>query len=190
VRGRDVEAERLGEEPRAGVEEGPRERAAHVVDHGVDAAELVVRRLREPRDRVEVAQVGRDDDGLPAGGPDPVGDLLELLRRARRDHDVRARLGEGDRGGGTQAPTGARDDGDLALDREPVEDAHVRTSPRPVTSGRSIARTMPGSAATTAGSALMIRCAVVIIPETLWSPCSPWWVKSTFIIGSPVILIR
>ena len=64
------------------------------------------------------------------------------------------------------------------------------TSPRPVTSGRSMARTMPGSAATTAGSALMMRCAVVIIPETLWSPCSPWWVKSTFIIGSPVILIR
>ena len=66
VRGGDVEAERLGEEPRAGVEEAAREGAADVVDHGVEAAELVVRRLREAGDRVEVAEVGRDDDRLAA----------------------------------------------------------------------------------------------------------------------------
>ncbi len=173
VRGGDIEAERLGEEPRAGLQEAARKGAADVVDHGVDPAELVVRRLREPGDRVEVAEVGGDDDRLATGSPDLRGDLLELVRRTRGDDDVRTRLGESDGGGGAESAAGAGDDGDLALDREAVEDAHVLTSPRPVTSGRSIARTMPGSAATTAGSALMIRCAVVIIPETLWSPCSP-----------------
>ncbi len=50
--------------------------------------------------------------------------------------------------------------------------------------------TSPGSAATTAGTAFTNRWAVTIIPETLWSPCSPWWLNSTFICGSPVISTR
>ena len=53
-----------------------------------------------------------------------------------------------------------------------------RTRPRPVTGGRSLAKTRPGSASQTACTALTRRIAVTIIPETLWSPSSPWWVKS------------
>ncbi len=42
-----------------------------------------------------------------------------------------------------------------------------RTSPRPVITGRSSAVTMPGAAATTAGTEFTRRMAVTIMPETL-----------------------
>ena len=45
-------------------------------------------------------------------------------------------------------------------------------------------------ASTTAGTEFTRRIAVTIMPETLWSPCSPWWVNSTFRQGSPVISTR
>ena len=97
VRGRDVEAERLLEEADVGLEELVGERAADVVDDRVDAAELVVRRLREPGDRVEVAEVGGYDEGPAPGGPDLLRDPVELLLGPRRDDHVGAGLGQRDR---------------------------------------------------------------------------------------------
>ena len=78
MRGADVEVEGLLEVGHVGVEERVRDRPADVVDDRVEPAELVVRRLREAGDRVGVAEVGRDDERAAAGGPDPLGDGLEL----------------------------------------------------------------------------------------------------------------
>src|SRR6478752_2622619 len=174
-----VEAERLVEEAVAGLHELPRERAADVVDHGVEPAELVVRRLRQAADGVEVAEVGGDHQAAAPGRADLLRDHLELLGGACGNEHVGAGLGERDGGGGAEAAARAGDDGDLVGDRETVDDAHLLTSPRPVISGRSSAVTRPPGAATTAGTAFTIRWAVVIMPETLWSPCSPWWVRSS-----------
>lgn len=41
-----------------------------------------------------------------------------------------------------------------------------------------MAKTSPGEASQTACTAFTSRMAVTIIPETLWSPSSPWWVRS------------
>ena len=61
--GGDVEVERLLEVAGVGVEQGVGNRAADVVHHDVEAPELVVRRVREVGHRLEIHQVGRDDDG-------------------------------------------------------------------------------------------------------------------------------
>ncbi len=56
--------------------------------------------------------------------------------------------------------------------------------------GRSAAVTRPGSAATTASTAFTSRIAVMIIPESLWSPVSPRCTRSSTMFGSPVTLMR
>ena len=71
-------------------------RAADVVDDDVDPAELLHGDLGQAGDRVEVAEVGRHDDGPATDRLDLGGDGVELLLRARRQHDVGARLGERD----------------------------------------------------------------------------------------------
>ncbi len=54
-------------------------------------------------DRVEVAEVGRDDERASSGARTSVGDGLELVGGARGDHHVGAGLGERDGGGGADA---------------------------------------------------------------------------------------
>ena len=66
VRGGDVEVERLLEVRRVGVEQGVGDRAADVVDHDVEPAELVVRRVGERR------RPRRGSSG-PPGRPAPAG---------------------------------------------------------------------------------------------------------------------
>ena len=67
VGGGHVEVERLLQEPGRRVEQWPGHRAADVVDEHVDPAERLGRGVGEAGDRVEIGQVGRDDDG-PATG--------------------------------------------------------------------------------------------------------------------------
>src|SRR5690606_8691392 len=62
--------------------------------------------------------------GLPPEGADSFGDLLDLLGGARAHHHVRARLGERQRARTADAAPGAGHQRDLAVDAEPVEDAH------------------------------------------------------------------
>ena len=90
---------------------------------------VVVRRLGEPGDRVEVAEVGGDHLAPAAGRADLLGDRLELVRGAGRDEHVGARLGEGHGGRGAQAAAGAGDDRRRTRDGEAVEDAHRAHQP-------------------------------------------------------------
>ena len=73
-------------------------RAARVVDDDVDAAELGHRLRDEVFERFVVVRVARDHERAPAEAAHDLGDLVELLLRARREHDVGARLGVGLRG--------------------------------------------------------------------------------------------
>ena len=70
--------------------------------------------------RVEVAEVGRHHHRLPAERLHLRGDRVELLLRARRQHDVGAGLGQRQRGGGADAAPGAGHDRHLVIDAEPV----------------------------------------------------------------------
>ena len=141
--GGDVEVEGALEEPLAGVERRPRHRPARVVHRDVEPSELLDRRLDEVLERLLLGDVGGHHERPPARRADPVGDLLEVRFGSRRQHDIGARLRQADRDAATDAETGARDDGDLIVDPEPVEDHRApRRAPRwgaarPATSGIS-----------------------------------------------------
>ena len=121
-RGRDVEVERAFEEARARVEERPRHRAARVVDDDVDAAELVDASAptMSATASLSLTSAGHHERA-PAAAADVVGDGVELFLRARREHDVGARFGEGASDRGADAAAGAGDDRDLAVEPERVE---------------------------------------------------------------------
>ncbi len=72
-------------------------------------------------DPVEVREVGLDHERPPTGGLDPLRDLCELRGVPRGDDHVGARLGERHRRAGADASAGAGDDGNLAVDLEPVQ---------------------------------------------------------------------
>ena len=119
---RHVEPERLFEVLDAGVEERVRDGAADVVHDDVDPAQLLLRRLREPGDGVQVGEISGHDHRAPAGGLDRGGHLVQLRLGAGRDDDVGTGLGEGDGRRGTDASPGAGHDADLAVQSEHVED--------------------------------------------------------------------
>jgi hypothetical protein len=113
--------ERLLEVGGIGVEQRVGNGPADVVHHQVEPAELVEGVVRQRGDGVEVHGVGRHDVRPSAEGLDPAGDLLELVSAAGREHDVGARLGQGQRAPGADAASGAGDHGDLSVHPEPVE---------------------------------------------------------------------
>ena len=76
---------------------------------------------RERLDGLVLDHVGRSDDGSPPECLDLAGDRFELLRGARGEDDVRARLGERQRGRGADAAARAGDDRDLAVEPKPFE---------------------------------------------------------------------
>ena len=82
---------------------------------------VVLRRGGERADLVGLVEVGDDDVRLAAGRLDPRRGLAQLLLGARGDDDVGPGLGQRERGRGADAPPGAGDDGDLAVDPEPVQ---------------------------------------------------------------------
>src|SRR5205814_5606918 len=125
-RGRHVEMERPLEEAGTGVEEGPRHRSARVVHDDVDPTELGDRTSNDVLENVVVVHVGGDDERFAAGGAHVGRDLVELVLRARSQHDVRARIGEGPGDRRADAASGAGDDRDLAVEPERVEHAHAR----------------------------------------------------------------
>ena len=120
-RGRDVPVERLLERAHRRVGDRAGHRAARVVDHDVEAAELLDRRLDEALEVVEVGDVGGEDKRAPSERADLLGDLLELALRPGGDGHVGARLREGERRAGADATAGARDDGHAVGDAEPLE---------------------------------------------------------------------
>ena len=66
-------------------------------------------------------EVGDDDFGAPAGGPDLLGDLLELgLRPGRNDH-VRTGFRECQRHRGAQPAAGSGHHRDLVVQPKPVK---------------------------------------------------------------------
>jgi hypothetical protein len=133
VRDRDVEAERVHQVPRLGRQERSRHRAADVVDHDVQPPELRGRRVRQARGRVQVAQVGGHHQGLAPGRLDLPRDARELVLTPRRDHHVRAGLGQRNGGGGTDATAGPGHDGHPAGDPEEVKNhrhAFAGSAPR------------------------------------------------------------
>ena len=75
---------------------------------------------------VEVVEVGGHHHGPAPGRLDLLGHLAELLLGARRDDDVGARLGQGDGGGGADAPSGPGDDGGAVGEAETVQDHRRR----------------------------------------------------------------
>ena len=122
VGGGDVPGELADQPAGRRVEERAGHGAADVVHDDVDAPELLGGDVGEAGDRVEVAQVGRHDDRLPAERLDLLGHRVELLLRARREHDVGARLGQRQRRGGADAAPRAGHDRHLVVDAEPVLD--------------------------------------------------------------------
>ena len=93
-----VEVERPLEEPGARVHERAGHGAAGVVDDDVDAAELGHRPGDDVFDGFVVVDVARDHERAPAEAADLLGDRVELLLGARREHDVGAGFGVGPRG--------------------------------------------------------------------------------------------
>ena len=83
-----------------------------------------------------MGEVGDDDVGAAAGGPDLLGHLVELGLRARRDDHVRAGFREGQCHRGAESAARAGDDGDLVVEPKSVEN-HVRLSFSP---GDTVAR--------------------------------------------------
>ena len=114
------------EVPDARVEQRPRGGAAGVVHDDVDAAELLDGSGRERDEVVGVVRVGGDHERPPTEPAHLLGDDVELLLGAGRQHEVGAGLGERQRGGGADAPSGAGDDGDLSVDAKAFE--HARNS--------------------------------------------------------------
>ncbi len=117
------------------VEEGAWQRASDVVHDDVEATQPVSRRADQRGHGGEVGQVGGVDDGSASGGSDPAGHLLELVGAAGGEHDVGARLREGDRRGRADAPSRTGDDRDPAGEREAVED-HAPASSAGLVGGR------------------------------------------------------
>ena len=121
VGGGNVEVERLLEVGGVGGEQGVRDGAADVVHDDVEPAELLLGRVGEGGDRVEVAEVGLDDDRPASERPDASGHLVELMGRARRDEDVGTGFGQPEGRRRADAAAGAGDHGDPVVDGEPVE---------------------------------------------------------------------
>ena len=121
--------EGLLEVRRVGVEQCVGDGAAHVVDHDVEATELLVGRVGKAGDRLEIHQVSRYDVRPAAGGLDVLGNLLELVGACARRADVGSRLGQGHRARGADPPAGAGDDGDLPVHLEAVQN-HARNCNR------------------------------------------------------------
>ena len=95
---------------------------AGVVDQHVDAAEPVGGRRGERAARVGVAHVGGYGQRLPAGLLDEPHGRGEAVGPAGGDHDVRAGLRQGARDRHAQPGGRPGDDGDPAVETEPVED--------------------------------------------------------------------
>src|SRR5437016_10482852 len=125
-RGRDVEVERPLEETGTRVEEGPRHRPACIVHDRVDSTELSDGTRDDLLQHVVVVDVRRDDECFASGRAHVGRDLVELLLRARGEHDVRARICEGSGDRRADASPRAGDDRDLAVEPERVEHAHAR----------------------------------------------------------------
>ena len=71
---------------------------SRIVDHAVDMAEIAQRGLDSTRQLLEVRQVERQDAYVGAGAALPP-DLVERLRPACREDQLRARPMEGERQG-------------------------------------------------------------------------------------------
>ena len=80
--------------------------------------------VASPRKLRLVVEVRDDDVRLAAESFDRRRDRAQLLLGARRDHDVRARLGERDRRSGADAAPRAGDDRDAVIEPEPIQDRH------------------------------------------------------------------
>ena len=123
--GRDVEVERLLEAARRRVHERAGHGATDVVDDQVEPAEGIASVLHQPGHGIEVAQVGRHNDGPAPGGPHLCGHFFELVDAAGRDDHVGPCFGQAHGGRSTQAASGTGDDGDLVVHPESIEN-HVR----------------------------------------------------------------
>jgi hypothetical protein len=113
--------EGLFESSRRGVHEGTGHGPADVVDHQVEATELIPGVVDQGGHGLEVAEVGGDDHGPAAGILDQSGHCGQLVSAARRDQHIGAGLGQAHRGGRTDAASGAGDDGHLVGHPETVE---------------------------------------------------------------------
>ena len=121
-RGAHVEVERLLERAHVGARERRGHRTAHVVDHDVDAAELVGRALRERVEVGELVEVGGHHQAATAERAHVGSDLLELLLGAGGDGDIGAGLRERPGTGSADAAATGGDDGHFAVEAEQVED--------------------------------------------------------------------
>ena len=96
--------------------------AADVVDHDVEPAELVVRRVGERRDGVEVHQVGRYDERPPTERPRCALATFSSWSAVRAESTTSAPASASAIAlAGTDPSTGAGDDRDLPVHPEPVQ---------------------------------------------------------------------
>ncbi len=104
------------------VEEGPGFGATRVVHDDVDPPELPDGRVHQAGQVRRVADVGRMDEGTPAESRDLGGHLLQLLGGTGGDHHVGTLFGEGEGRAAADAAPRPRDDGDLVVETESVEE--------------------------------------------------------------------
>ena len=117
-------------------------------------------------EHVVVVDVGGDHERLAPDGAHVGRDLVELLLGAGREHDVRARVGEGAGDRRADAAPGAGDDRDLAVEPEGVERAHARY--------REIESTIATGLSPPSRSIVMRTVACTPPGTSLASRSSPW----------------
>ena len=122
VGGGDVEVERLLQIVRVGVEQGVGDGPADVVHHDVQAAELVVRRVGERRRPTRASSGSRAPRAHAARPPRPARRPSSSWSSVRgRQQHVGPRLRQRHRRRRPDATTGSRDDRDLPVHPEPVQ---------------------------------------------------------------------
>src|SRR5690606_17093010 len=121
----EVDVERLVPLPDVGVEDRPEVGVRRgAVDEDVDAAEGLYGAGGEGGDGRVVAGVGGDGEGLSAGRADGGGGLVEVGLLAGGEDDAGAGGGERLGRGAPDAPAGAGDEGDLAVEAEVEGSGH------------------------------------------------------------------
>ena len=85
---------------------------AGIADENVELAVALVQRSAEPGHAVEIGEVERHQRGAAALFADLVVEFFQPALRARHRHDMRAGLGQRERGGIADAARGAGDESD------------------------------------------------------------------------------